>query len=254
VHVCARRSTLCHAINFNCAASDKRDCVATLKTTAVALSSPGASVWVLASASGNTGSLASAVGAHVDPRAIPAAVTGAAANADASATAGSSAGSSAGSNGELGVGWYTVQFASAVASGKFLHIGVPIEFVGGEEGPCWGTATPGGVDPRTIFEAQPFPTAEHPHGVSLKSLSSSKFLRIGEPGVTSSGPAWVVRAHDELAPHKSWGRFVLYKDRIFNTKLGGYLNYVSAVVRFHSARDPKERPAEKSEPTTEVRE
>ena len=73
----ARVAGDCVAINFNCAASDKTDCIATLKASAVALSSPGASVWVVASAAafGTAGlgaGAASLAAAHIDPREIPA--------------------------------------------------------------------------------------------------------------------------------------------------------------------------------------
>jgi hypothetical protein len=158
-----------------------------------------------------------------------------------------------GATGALGPGFYTLQFACPAASGKFLHIGVPIEFVKGEEGPCWGTATPGGVDPRTTFEAVAFPSEAQPGAVALKSLAASKFLRVGLPGNGASGPPWVIRAHDEDAPSPTLGRFVLTADSLFSPELNGYMNFVSSVVRFHSGRDPKERPSQKSEATTELR-
>ena len=195
----------CVAMNFNCAASDKTDCIATLKTSSVALSSPGASVWVVAYAApfgvaGRGAGAASLAADHIDPREIPKPALlkdpqrSSASRRPSAGDTGLSRHSSAsvvrttpgvGAKGELGPGFYTVQFACPGASGKFLHIGVPIEFIGGEEGPCWGTATPGGVDPRTMFEAIAFPSATYPNAVALKSLSAAKFLRVGEPGSTT---------------------------------------------------------------------
>ena len=144
-----------------------------------------------------------------------------------------------------------LRFASA---GTYLYIGVPLEHATGDEGSCWGSAAPGSLDPRTVFEVRPFPgRSAESTDVTLLSLSSSKLLEVGVPGAASTGPKWVLRASVDPGFAASSARFALHGERLWSVATKSFLNNVGGFVRFHSAIDPKDRPSAKSEPSTRLK-
>tara|TARA_B110000208_G_scaffold180318_1_gene229883 strand:+ start:1938 stop:3467 length:1530 start_codon:yes stop_codon:yes gene_type:complete len=149
-----------------------------------------------------------------------------------------------------GTRYVRLQFKS---SGKYLYIGMPLEFASGDEGACWGSAAPAAADPRTVFAVLPYPGADASSGdVTLRSLSSGRFLQVGVPGDAESGPKWVLRAVGTKAPGRS-GRFQLKSNsKLYCVATQSFLNDVGGFVRFHSSVDPKDRPSTAGEGTTSL--